>query len=277
LPRDALLFVKSDADLAPIAYFHMIENLRTDVTLYQSKGLILGNRLFHPLRTHPAEAQRKLQEFIDQERSTIALTLESYPGYARRDRWLYVEIDKSSRDPSKVTIDIPEEAIRFFEGSILGAAEPNAWAATHQNELRRRYAVLLAQGLPRGQPPDARSSRHLAALSQDFSGALGIAEGLMADRRGYSAGAVQAHLDRARDLMPSDAGKADQSGFFHLRGALRFDLGDRAGAIQDFETAISIWPLPDNRALKPLEDLYRTAGNEGALKALQGRIKRPRQ
>jgi hypothetical protein len=88
---------------------------------------------------------------------------------------------------------------------------------------------------------------------------------------------VQVHLERARDLMPSDAGKADQARFFHLRGALRFDLGDTAGAIRDFETALSIWPLPDNGALKPLENLYRTAGNEGALKALQGRIKRPRQ
>ena len=39
---------QGEADLGPIAYFHMIENVRPDITLYQPKGLVLGNRLFHP-------------------------------------------------------------------------------------------------------------------------------------------------------------------------------------------------------------------------------------
>jgi hypothetical protein len=87
-----------------------------------------------------------------------------------------------------VTIDIPEEAVRFFEERILAAHDANAWIAYHQNELRRRYARLLAQGLRRGAPLDERSQRHLAALSEDYHGALGLAEGLMANPEGYAPG-----------------------------------------------------------------------------------------
>jgi hypothetical protein len=273
LPKDAVVFVKGDADLAPIAYFHIVESWRPDITLYQSKGMVLGNRLFHPLRTDEETAQRKLREMIEKETHPVAFTSEHFTGYARRDRWLYVEVDKSSQDGNRVTVDIPEEAVRFFEESVLGVNDSNAWAAFLQGELRRRYGALLGRTLARMHPPDARTGRHLAALSQDFYGALGIAEGLMANKEGYSVGALAAFLDKTRDLMPSDVLKEHQARYFQLRGLLRIDLGDRAGARRDLETAVSIAPTPGNQAIPPLEDLYRAAGDERALEALRERVK----
>jgi hypothetical protein len=272
LPTDAVLFVRGDADLAPIAYFYLVEGWRPDMELYHTRGLVLGNRMFHPLRTSEEDMQRKLREFIDEKQVPIGFTMEHYGRYARRDHWLYIEIDKSSTDGEAVTVDIPEEALRFFEESIAGPREPNAWIAFHQDELRRRYGTLLARRLQRTEPLDARSARHLAILRDDFYGALGLADGLMANRKGYAAGPVADLLDRARDLMPSDVHKAHQASFFYLRGALRLDLGDKAGATRDFETALSVWPVSDSRAIAPLKDLYQAAGNEHALKALESRV-----
>jgi hypothetical protein len=273
LPRDAALFVHGDVDLPPIAYLHMVEDVRPDITLYHSGGLILGNRLFHPLRTPKKEMNNRLTDFIEVQRSPVAFTVETYTGYARRDRWLHVEVDKASSDSSATAIEIPEAAIRFFEQSVLpDAYEANAWVVYHRGELRRRYAMLLAQRLRREQPLDERSGRHLAALSQSFYGALGLAEGLMASGGGYSAGAAGDALARARDLMPSDARKVHRAKYFELRAALRLDLGDRGGAIGDFETALAIWPVPANRAIKALEDLYRASGDEARLKAVHDRV-----
>jgi hypothetical protein len=233
--------------------------------------------MFHPLRTSEKDVQGKLRQFIDKQPSPVAFTMEFFGGYARRDHWLYIEVDKSSLDPEKVSIQIPEEAVRFFEESVAGVEEQNAWIAFHQDELRRRYAVLLGQRLRRSQLLDERSSRHLAVLSKNFYGALGIAEGLMAHKEPYSAGAVADVLERARDLMPTDVSKAHRSRFFYLRGALRTDLGDKRGALEDFETALSLWPVADNRAVTVLEALYRAAGDERALEQLRSRVKRPRR
>jgi hypothetical protein len=273
LPRDAVLFVHGDADLPPIAYLHMVENVRPDITLYHAKGLILGNRLFHPLRTPEKEKHVTVAQFIENERSPVTFTVEAFTGYARRDRWLHVEVEKPSSNPGATAIEIPEAAVRFFEQSVLAdTEEANAWVNYHRGELRRRYALLLAQRLPLGQAADERSGRHLATLSQGFYGALGLAEGMMANAGGYAAGAVADMLARAADLMPSDVRKVHRSRYFHLRGALRLDLKDRAGAIDDFETALSLWPASDNRAIKALEDLYRESGDEAALKGLQKRV-----
>ena len=275
LPPDAAVFVQGDADLAPLAYFHMIENQRPDITLYQAKGLVLGNRRFHPLRTDAQTVERFTRELIDAQTGPVVFTLDSYTRYARRDRWLYTVLDKTSEDASAVTIDIPEEAVRFFEESVAAVDEPNGWTAFFQGELRRRYAMLLAQSLQRrGKAADVRTLRQLDVLSKDFYGALGLAEGLLGSKVSYSSGAVASLLDTVRATMPADVPKLHLSRFFYLRGALRLDLRDRPAAIGDFETALSAWPVPDNPALAPLRDLYREAGDTAALAAMEERVHR---
>jgi hypothetical protein len=279
LPKNAVVIVLGDPDLSPIAYFHMIENWRPDITMYEPKSLILGNRLFHPLRTDEDTGQRILHEMIDRSSVPVVFTLDTYPRYAQRDRWLYVEVDKSSTDPEQITVDVPEEAVQFFEESVLGVDDANAWVAFIQGELRRHYAMLLARSLPRGQALDERTRRHLELLEKNFYGALGIAEGLMANKDGYSAGVVGAFLDKARDRMPSDAPKEHLSRFFYIRGVVRDNLRDGAGAARDLETAVSVWPTPSNPAFKALQDHYRKTGEEEAANAVEERVKqlkRPR-
>jgi hypothetical protein len=210
---------------------------------------------------------------IEQQTLPVVTTLGAYKLGAERDRWLYSEFDKTSDDPKAVTVDIPEEAVQFFEQSVARTNNANAWVAFIQGELRRRYGLLLARSLPKGAPPDERTRRQLELLSQDFYGAIGIAEGLMMNKGGYSTGAVSIALDKARQLMPSDIPKEHLSRFFYIRGALRANVGDRAGGIGDLETALSIWRRPINPAIKPLEDLYREAGDFAAVNALQDRVK----
>ena len=129
---------------------------------------------------------------------------------------------------------------------------------------------------PPSEPPDPRTARHLELLADDFHGALGVAQGLIRNKQGYAAGAVAAFLERARDLMPADVIKEDLARYFVLRGTLRLDLRDEAGATRDFETAFSVWPVTQNPALRALRDLYGKAGDADALKLLETRVIRPR-
>ena len=260
LPKDAVLFPQGDTDLPPIAYLHLVENVRPDVKLYEAKGLVLGNRLFHFLRSSESDAQERLRSFIAAESQPVVFRMQPQDGYARRDRWLHAEIDKSSADPGRVTVEIPDEAVRFFEEQVLADRnEPNAWVAYHRNELRSRYALLLAMRLSRSQPPDERTRRHLAELSNNFHGALGLAEGLLANPDGYPPPVVNDLLIRAAEAMPSDVRKADRSRFFYLRAALRLGTSDQAGALLDLETAVALWPARENRAIQALENVRRAA------------------
>jgi hypothetical protein len=259
LPKDAVLFPQ-DMDLPPIAYLHLVENVRPDLTLYEAQGLILGNRLFHFLRVSPAHAEASVKTFIAAQSQPVAFSRHALDGYARRDRWLHSEIDHSSPDPDRVTVELSEEAVRFFEQFVLHAGdEPNAWVAYHRHELRSRYAALLARRLSRVNPPDERTRRHLAALSEDFHGALGLAEGLLANPDGYPEPVVNDLLFRAAGRMPADVRKPDRSRFFYLRAALRLSAADQAGALLDLEQAVALWPARENRAIRALENVRRAA------------------
>ena len=273
VPKDAVLFGKGDPDLAPMAYFHMIEGQRPDITLYQPQGLVLGNRLFHSERTDDETAKRILRDRVERETRPVVTTLLAYAVGAQRDRWLYSERDPSSSDPKKVTVELTDEAMQYFEQEVAQPRTENAWLYVVQGELRRMYASLLARTLSRGKPIDARKKRHLELLSKDFYGVVGITEGLLLNKEGYPAGVVADYLDKVRDLMPSDVTKDYLARYFQLRAALRGNSGDHAGALKDLETSLSIWPTPSNPSIESLQDLYRDSGDSQALSALQDRVK----
>jgi hypothetical protein len=277
LPKNAVVFVLGDPDLAPIAYFHMIENWRPDITLYERKGLILGNRLFHPLRTDGETAKRLVDEMIDRQTDPVVFTMDIEGRHAQLDHWLFVEVDKSSTDPQQVTVDIPEQAAQFFEASMLDADQRNAWVSFIQGELRRHYAMLLARSLTRGEPPDPRTRRHLELLEKDFYGALGIAEGLAVHKESYPAGVVVGFLDKARDRMPADVPKEHLSRFFYIRGVVRDNMRDTPGAAADLDAAVSVWQAPGNPAFGALLQHYRRTGNEAAARAVEERLKQLKQ
>ncbi|HEX7052613.1 MAG TPA: DUF2723 domain-containing protein [Burkholderiales bacterium] len=275
LPQNAVVFAQGDADLAPMAYFHMIQGQRPDITLYHAQGLVLGNRLFHPLRTREEDQRKIIHKFIEEAKDPVVFTLDSYTGFARVDRWLFRVLDKSSTDPAQVKVDIPPEARAFFAEWISDRKDANAWIAGLQGELRRTYAVLIARSLPpRGSALDEQTRRDLELLSRDFYGALGLAQGLVLNPHGYPAGVVYDTLEKARMAMPSDVNKVHLARYFYLRGALRASKGERDGAIRDFETSVSVYPPPDNPAVDALRELYRETGNSAALAALEQRQQR---
>jgi hypothetical protein len=277
LPKDAAVFTGGESNLGPLAYFYLIEGARPDIELYQWRGLVLGNRLFHPLRASEEDKTRRLKEFVERHEAPTNYLGIFLAGYGGRDRWLYFEIDKVLADPPKVAIDIPEELVAFLEADVLAGESSSAWTGYQQDELRRHYAVLLGQRIQRGQQLDARDKRHLALLSQDFFGLLGLAEGLMKDGQSYPSGAVIDALDRAKDLMPSDLPKTHRARFLYLRGILRLDLRDKAGGLRDLEAAFATWPVANNPAVSPLRDLYRAAGDRGALQGLEAQVQRTKE
>ncbi len=272
LPRNAHLFVHGDSEIGPIAYFHMIEGWRPDVTLHQWQGLLFGNRLAPPLHTGVDAMRAKVRAFAQEQAQPVAFTHDFPEALGRRDRLLYTEVDRDA--PRGGAIDVPEAQWRFFEESVLGDTESDPWTRFNQRELRLRGARLLAASRPREGPPDARAARLLGALQSDFWGAIGIAEGMMANPHGHAVGEVARHLDIARSRMPQDLAGKRVALYFELRGYLRLEVGDRAGGAGDLETAVSLWPAPQNRAASVLADLYAKSGEQEALRVLRARLKR---
>jgi hypothetical protein len=238
LPRDAVVLLKG-ADIGPLAYLHLVEGVRPDVTLYHPQGLVLGNRLFHPIRTDPAAQAVAVREFVAQSKDPVATTAPPLPGLAWRERWLFMTLEQGP-------VEIPASLVRFYEEGVRAPRERNPYIAFYQGELRRRYVALAALG---------GEARGLEAMAQDFYGALGAVEGLLAGGQGYSLRLAARLLDAAAQGMPRDASKQQRARFLELRAYVRLELGDRRGALEDLEWAATAWPVPANGAAAALKRL----------------------
>ena len=183
LPPDAVVFVQGDADLGPLGYFHLVENQRPDITLYQARGLVLRNRPFHPLRVDVQSAERALRELVEAQKGPVVFTLDTYGGYARRDRWLFTVLDKSSRDASQATIDIPRRGGALLRGVAC----------------RRRGQQRLERLLPGRAAPPLRQPARAAAAARRAAGPA---------RPAAARAAVEGFLRRARARRgPADAAR----------------------------------------------------------------------
>jgi len=274
LPPNAILLVHQDAEIGAIGYFHMIEGVRPDITLVHPKGLIFGNRLFHPVRTSAQQMAQALRAMEEGASRPVASTREFPDGLAQIDRGLYFLVDKSAANGARTTpVEISDQLLQFCSRALIPGTETDPWTGFVQRELRRRIAGLLAMTHAPSEPKGSARFRCLQDVSTDFHGALGVAEGLLANPRGHIVGQLAHHLARAAESMPADAEKNDRARVFELRAYLRLERGDRLGAIEELETAVSIWPVSSNRAVTALEDLYRSTGNQTGLGSLRSRLR----
>lgn len=225
LPQDAVVLLNG-ADVPPLAYLHLVEGVRPDVTLYHPQGLVLGNRLFHPYRADAAAQQAALRALVERSSEPVATTAPPLAGMRWREQWLFATLDEQGG------VDIPPPLRRFYEEHLRPGGERNGYIAFFKGELRRRYAAFTAQSAPAGAPLDE--------VAGDFPGALGAVEGLLARPAGFSLRQAASLLERAAELMPRDAGKAQAARFFELRGQVRLAAGDRAGAARDHEAAAAL-------------------------------------
>lgn len=145
LKRNSILFLRSDFDLLPISYFHHIEGMRPDVTLYNRLGLILNSRLFYFPHTTVDERQEIVQRFIAETKRPVASIDDQL--YSDDDKvvdaWLYVRLkegDEKSRE-----LDVSNKMVSYFLKITGQDGLSDPFTKYHRTKLIRRYLWLSSQ------------------------------------------------------------------------------------------------------------------------------------
>jgi len=253
LPKDAILFVSGDAEVGAVGYFHLVEGTRPDLTLMNPRGLGFFTRLYHPLRTRRADGDAAVASFAGTVRRPVAFTPPVPEGIRTSNHWLYYLVTGPDHDGRTALARLDETQREFLEKAVLSDDSSDPWTSFVQRGLRRRIAALLAMTPETWKSEDPAGSRYLERLDVDFDSALGIAIGMLANPRGYSAVDVARQLARAAYLMPGDVAKNDKALFFELRGHVRLELGDREGGLRDLKTAVELHPPSTARSASTLE------------------------
>ncbi len=263
LEPNAVLFVSGDMDTFPIAYAHLAEGVRPDVTVYNDQGIVLENRLF-PADAPAEERQRALVQFIRATPRPVYFTGSAPGGFAIEERGLFVKVHEDL-PPGKILFHLSQGTRAFFDRLERDAAR-DTWTVVRRDQLRRRLAQLVTFLELYGADSYAREG--LAAWSQRYAGTvpglLGRLGALVMPGRGLDVPAVLDAAARAEAAQARDplAKKSDVAFPAYARGLALRDAGRIDDAVSAFRASLHVHPSSQNPALLQLLDCLATTGRE---------------
>jgi tetratricopeptide (TPR) repeat protein len=245
---DAMLFLHGDMETFPIAYVRLVEGVRPDVTLYNDQGLLFDNRLFRFENGLP-ERQRILGAFIRATPRPVYFAESSPDGFSMQQAPLAAKVLRDI-PPGKVLFDLPDAA-RAFADRMEAETSRDAWTVYRREQLRRRYATVLA--FFEFYEPEVFAARSMADLRERFTrttaGLLGVLELLTWTDAGVKQAPLLEYADRAERALSEKDSKADRAWPAYARGRALLEAGRTEEAVASFRASLRIYPSHQNRAV----------------------------
>jgi tetratricopeptide (TPR) repeat protein len=256
LEPDAILVLHGDMDTFPIAYEHLAEGVRPDVTLYNDQGLLFDDRLY-PHTTGPEERSRLLGQLIRSTSRPVYFTDSAPGGFTIDDGGLRMQVRRDV-PPGKYLYSLSPETLAFLE-RMEGDAPRDTWTVLRRDALRRRLARILASF--RFHEPALFAQNGMQAplehLERTPQGLLGALDALTTPDTGLDVQAILARADRAEALLDPGAPKKERAFPDYARGRALRDAGRLEEAAAAFRASLRVYPSHENPAILPL--LYALA------------------
>lgn len=263
-PANADLFLLGDLEVGVMGYFHLVENRRPDIRLFNHRGLVFNTRLSHYLRASEEERNKIITQFAQTSTRPLIFTNQPPEGMAHTQQWLTFEINPQKKENR---YRLPNHHLQLFKSLAIEHQDPDIWTQHWQNELRRSYASMLIINKSRNQLPTSEEYEQAMELaSRDFYGKLGLVEGYFTipkAERPLLRERVQL-LKLAAQQLPPNIKKEYLSRFIETRGYLKREAGDLQGAYNDLVTASSIWPQGKQRTQKWIKRFEQELANRPA-------------
>lgn len=273
----AVVFVHSDVDTGPLGYVHLVEDVRPDVTLHNSQGLVLARRAAPPW-ADATTLTRETAALLDRTTTPVYAFPEPPPWFAQllaerggiQDFGFVWRADRTL--PRGARAPRADPALMAYLDRVLDAGDlTDAWAVHHRNRLIGQagwmFGALLADD-PGGATRAAHAER-IARIERHYLGRVRMVDAVSG--RGDPAALLQ-RLDGAEALDDGTFRADDRALLPVLRGRLHERRGDLEAAIAAYEHAAGVLPERRNPAIAHLERLYAQLGRRVELGMLRRRF-----
>ncbi len=249
LDRNAVLFTYGDLDQGALAYLNLVLKHRPDIELYSTKGVLLSNRLFYPMRHGQEHINQTLNNFIRNSERPVYFTYGLAHDFTTID---YGIVKKIVNNP-EVTKDIAildDQSIRHIN-HLLNQDVPNdPWKRMHYKLLFNDYCrILLKIHQENQQFPGLNGEGHKATqqVCSMYPGKLEHIDALLNNDL-VDTTKLAALLEEAEALRHQSVMKADNARLEFYRGHYYRLIGNDKAAQESFEQSLQIWNHPQNPA-----------------------------
>ncbi len=255
IENDSVVFTDTDTTAAPLAYFHMIEGMRPDITLRNINGLIYANRLFSPTILKKEKRVEILQEYLRTEQKNIIFTAKPDLGYGTEFNGLYYTV-KPDLPPHTNHYAINNLAVIDYLLNI--SSQPQAadkWTQHRANELITN-AIPVFVSLYLNYPAMQEAAIYfIEKSSQSPRGKIMLIDALLGLNSAPPAalGDIDTLLKRTEVQLKKDPNKILMSNYYLLSAIHQKRKLNIEHAVELFRKSFDEWPNPNNPAIRYLD------------------------
>ena len=248
LEPNASFFLSSDSILAPVAYLNLVNNIRPDITLYQTHGLIFSNRLYRSDKNTEEERNQRIDEFISANQNPVYYEKYFPHDYGEEHHGLYHRVRRKSTEDNLHFV-INQALIKNIEG-ILAKGEPiDPWGQMSYRRINQGFCYLLAGVAKFNKAPEKQSffQGRFERYCQSYHGYLGLISQMLTDDN-FDAVRIAAYFSQAEKLREQAITKEEYARLDNYRGSILLNDERYAEASRYFKRSMEIWPHPSNDA-----------------------------
>jgi len=259
IDKNSVVFTDGDTTAGPLAYFHMIENMRPDTELRNVNGFIYSNRLFKPNELNKEAEIRVTQEYLRTEQRSVIFTTKPTINYGSRFNGLYyIALPNTPSDSTTYAID--NTIIINYLLDLASNPQPiDKWTRHRNKELISR-AVPIFVAMYLGKPALQETALYfIKQSSRLIHGKIILVDTLLGLNGNFprELGDIESLLKEIKTQLEKHPDKTSMSNYYLLSAINKKNNNDINSAIQLLKQSLNEWPHPDNRAQTLLNEIYQ--------------------
>ncbi len=272
MPPRAVLFLRADAEFGTIAYFHLVEGVRPDITIFSEAGLVLSNRLYDPLHDGEEQAVEALRDFVASTDRPVFYSNNIYSEFPSTIFGFYRAVAKSSGhgDP-RFALDA--ELYEAYTRLVRAEDRGDPWTIFHRHDIAWQMGRVLGATAARNpKDADALLDAHPLLAKDNLHAQLGVAMGMLHHPDSLDGRELLARVEEILPQITAELRPKYLAQVIHLQAVVMIRARDYGTATDLLNRSIETWPVRDNPSVQQLLTLHQTLGNDAAYRALQDRF-----
>lgn len=263
LPPNAVLFANDDIGFGTISYWHLLYEVRPDLSIYQIDGLALSNRLFDPLTATHEDKVVALRRFVTGTERPVFMLGSALPATGYDDFGLYAKLHKDLNAEARAVFD--DELFDRYQILMAANHVSDEWLDVHRDYLSHKFGWVLAASSTGGEAQlIERLARYSALTENNLNGLLGVALGIISDTTTLHSAVLLDILQKSERLLDSTVSDRDLGLYLFASGAYFLAVNDYPMAEQMLVNSVETWPDPSNGAMDALLKLREALGSASA-------------
>ena len=251
--KNAILVTYGDFDTPQIAYLHLIEGQRPDIRLMNMNGLVLRDRIVHPLWGKDLK-NNAWNAFFDRTKRPIYCTTVNPVKKAGVENLGYLYKLSPHIKPNTYQLVESEPAKIFFRQLINTPDSHDRWVDYRRNALLKKYGRYLGHLLVvYNMQPNAYIADILPLIESNYWSLVGMLDVVLRKSARPPLEWIAKRLLKAKNLARDDRNKRDVARFYYLEGLFAQKSDNMEEARMHYQKALKVEKnSPARKALQAL-------------------------